>query len=107
VRYYKILKDGYIISVATGLCTQGVEITSDEYFKILELLKTAPFPQIGYIYKLNCDLQWECIEVEIPNESEYVSIVERIGRLEEQTNANSTEITHVQEALCEIYESII
>ncbi len=105
--YYKIVKDGYIVSVATGLCSQGVEITSDEYFKIIELLTTAPFPRVGYSYKLTCDFQWECIETEIPRENEYISMTERINNLEEQTNTNSNEITSLQEALCEVYETII
>ena len=34
-------------------------------------------------------------------------VLEQLSRLEEQTQANSAEITNVQEALCEIYESII
>ena len=105
--YYKIVKDGYIVSVATGLCSQGVEITSDEYFQILNLLKTAPFPSLGYVYKLNCNLEWECIETNIPRENEYISILERISTLEKQTSSNSDEITSLQEACCELYETII
>lgn len=54
------------------------EITHEEYLKITQKNSTAPN-----------------------------SILEEINRLKKQTDRNSTEITNLQEALCEVYETII
>lgn len=104
--YYKILKDGYIISVAKGDSSRGIKITEKEYNDILSALKNAPTLPEGCICKLKYNLEWEYIEVEKTNEPTD-TISDRISRLEEQTNTNSDEITHLQEALCEVYETFI
>lgn len=106
MNYYKILKDGYIISIAKGDSSRGMKITEKEYNEILALLKNAPTPPEGCICKLKYNLEWEIIETEKTNEPTN-TISDRVSRLEEQTNTNSNEITSLQEALCEVYETII
>ena len=104
--YYKILKDGYIISIAKGDSSRGIKITEKEYNDILSALKNAPTPPTDCICKLKYNLEWEFIETEKTNEPTN-TISDRVSRLEEQTNTNSNEITSLQEALCEVYETII
>lgn len=49
----------------------------------------------------------EYLQIIQANGEEPAPITEEIQQLKKQTNANSTEITNLQEALCEVYETII
>ena len=81
--HLKRLSDGSVAEgvmyIPSSLSVEDfTEITHEEYLKIIQSNNTTPDP-----------------------------ILEQLSRLEQQTQANSAEITNVQEALCEIYESII
>lgn len=62
MRYYKLVEDGYIIAIGTGL--DGVEIAAEEYKHIKECMLNRPEPPEGYDYRLREDLTWE--ECELP-----------------------------------------
>ena len=49
----------------------------------------------------------EYLQIIQANGEEIDPISEELNKLKTQTEANSTEITNLQEALCEIYETII
>ncbi len=49
----------------------------------------------------------EYLQIIQANGEEPDPISEQLNELKKQTDANSTEITNLQEALCEVYESII
>jgi hypothetical protein len=72
MRYYKLIRDGYIISIGVGEC--GVEISKEEYDSIKSVFETYPYKD-GYYYKLKLDLTWEEHESEVveiePTETEY------------------------------------
>ena len=81
----------HLIRLSDGSVAEGVmyipsslsvedftEVTHEEYLQIIQAGDTTPDP-----------------------------ILEQLNELKKQTQANSAEITNVQEALCEIYESII
>ena len=59
-RYYKQIKDGYIVTVGIG--PGGEEITQEEYNAIRFLIRTRPTAEPGYMYKLRTDLTWEKVE---------------------------------------------
>ena len=61
MRYYKMISDGYILSVGIGL--SGEEITESEYNTILEIIRNKPAAQDGYDYKLTNSLEWELYEM--------------------------------------------
>lgn len=63
-RYYKLIKDGYIITVGIGVSSE--EITQDEYNAIRYLIKNRPTAETGYMYKLKTDLTWEKVEAPAP-----------------------------------------
>lgn len=65
-RYYKQIKDGYIITVGIG--SGGAEITQEEYNAIRFLIRSRPTAEEGYMYKLKADLTWE--KVEAPQKQE-------------------------------------
>lgn len=70
MRYYKLIKNGYILIIGTG--RGGVEITAEEYNEILAIINNKPEAEPGYDYNLREDLTWEKIEVPIiePDEEE-------------------------------------
>lgn len=68
MRYYKIVSNGYIISVGTG--NAGEEITAQEYSEIIGAIKSAPTVPEGYTYMLTESLEWKFVEVETPDVSE-------------------------------------
>lgn len=68
MRLYKIVSDGYIISIGTGAA--GEEITKDEYNAIMSAIKSAPTAPEGYSYRLTESLDWELYPVETPDISE-------------------------------------
>lgn len=62
MRYYKLIKDGYIIAIGIG--AGGEEISKEVYDKLLALTKARPIPTEGFDYRLRVDLTWE--EYELP-----------------------------------------
>lgn len=63
MRYNKTLKNGYIMAVGTG--GGGIEITSEEYAQIMNVIQNRPTPPEGYDYRLKEDLTWEQYELPI------------------------------------------
>lgn len=70
MRYYKLIEDGYLVSVGTG--ADGTEITVDEYAALLKTIQDGPTPPEGYGYRLKEDLTWELYELPVvePGEEE-------------------------------------
>lgn len=66
MRYYKIVEDGYITSIGTGI--GGSEITSEEYDELMTVIRSCPNEE-GKEYRLKADLTWESYDVE-PAEDE-------------------------------------
>lgn len=62
MRYYKVIEDGYIVTIGTGY--SGKEITDQEYNELLSIIRNKPKDTPTLIYKLNTDLTWEAVEVE-------------------------------------------
>lgn len=60
MRYYKILQDGYILSIGKG--AGGEDLTESEYMQILDSIRNKPAAPDGYIYRLKSDLTWERLE---------------------------------------------
>lgn len=56
MRYYKIVTNGYITQIGTGL--GGTEIDKDEYDLLLSIQNDCP-PQTDYYFKLKEDYTWE------------------------------------------------
>lgn len=63
MRYYKLIKNGYLIGIGKG--AGGEEITNEEYENILSVIRSKPTAETGYDYKLKEDLTWELHEVPI------------------------------------------
>lgn len=73
MRYYKNVKDGYVLCIGTG--NGFTEITQEEYENILSVIKNRPI-KTDKGYKLKEDLTLEEYDVEIvetdePTEEEY------------------------------------
>ena len=66
MRYYKILQDGYIISVGKG--AGGEDLTESEYTQILDNIRNKPTAPDGYGYRLKSDLTWERLELPVAPE---------------------------------------
>ena len=64
-RYYKQTDDVYILAVGVG--AGGMEISADEYSKILSIIQNHPSAD-GKGYRLKTDLTWE--EYDLPPEPE-------------------------------------
>lgn len=65
LRYYKVVSDGYIVSVGTG--NSGTEVTEEEYISILSAIQNRPDGN----YVLKEDLTWEEVsDVTGPDEEE-------------------------------------
>lgn len=67
-------------------CWHGKEITEEEYYKILEIIKNKPTAPTGYEYRLTDSLVWELHEVpnipvedEEATEADYLQALERLG----------------------------
>lgn len=59
MRYYKNIKDGYIIAIGIG---EGfIEITEAEYNELSEVISNKPRKE-GYWHRLKEDLSWEAYE---------------------------------------------
>lgn len=61
MKYYKQVSDNYIILV--GIDCGGIEITEEEYKRIMDCIDKKPEEVEGYVYMLNNNLVWELIEV--------------------------------------------
>ena len=72
MRYFKIIKDGYITVIGKGF--GGEEITEDEYIELLTVIKTKPQVDTGYDYRLKENLTWEQIEIPVIEEDENAEI---------------------------------
>lgn len=57
MRYYKIIENGYVVVIGTGL--GGIEIAAEEYAQLQEIICSRPEPAAGYDYRLKEDLSWE------------------------------------------------
>ena len=84
MRYYKLIIDGYLVSVGTG--TGGTEITEIEYNDLLSIIHNRPTPQTGFDYKLKADtLEWELVELppieedDEATESDYIDALQDLG----------------------------
>lgn len=66
MRYYKILQDGYILSVGKG--AGGEDLTESEYTQILDSIRNKPTAPDGYGYRLKSDLTWERLELPVAPE---------------------------------------
>lgn len=62
MRYYKIVSDGYFVSIGTG--NGGTEITEQEYNEIMTVIRNAPQETDTIGYMLKADLTWEAYEKE-------------------------------------------
>ena len=66
--YYKIITDGYITAVGTGI--GDIEITQDEYESILAVIQSRPIPEAGFDYRLREDLTWEQVDAPVIEDEE-------------------------------------
>lgn len=66
MRFFKVVSDGYIISVGSDSYT-GKEISQAEYDQIMATVKTAPDAPDGYACRLTESLEWELVKVETPD----------------------------------------
>ena len=66
MRYYKILQDGYIISIGKG--SGGEDLTESEYTQILNSIRNKPTSPDGHGYRLKSDLTWERLELPVAPE---------------------------------------
>jgi len=62
MRYYKVIKNGYIKGIGTGL--DGIEITGGEYDIIMSAILAKPEDTESTGYRLRTDLTWESYEKE-------------------------------------------
>lgn len=62
MRYYKLIDNGYILSIGTGY--GGTEITESEYNEILSVIRNRPQETAEIGYRLKTDLTWESYEKE-------------------------------------------
>lgn len=63
MRYYKMISEGFLLSVGVGLT--GEEITETEYNTILEIIRNSPTAPDGYGYRLTDSLEWELYEMPV------------------------------------------
>lgn len=84
MRYYKLILDGYLVSVGTG--TGGTEITESEYNDLLSIIHNRPTPLTGFDYELKADtLEWELVELPPieedteATESDYIDALSQLG----------------------------
>ncbi len=80
MRYYKSIKNGYLLTIGTGAGYE--EITKEEYESILSVIRSCPTAESGFEYRLKADLTWELYELP-PVEDEQISADEFYSMLEE------------------------
>lgn len=68
MRFYKIIDNGYILRIGTGL--DGTEITETEYNEIMSAIQNRPQATETTDYRLKTDLTWESYEREPDPEPE-------------------------------------
>jgi hypothetical protein len=81
MRYYKLISDGYILSIGTG--NGGTGITESEYNEILYVIQSKPSRTETTDYHLREDLTWEEYELPKPEEDENIDPTEIAEALEE------------------------
>ena len=81
MRYYKIIEDGYLTAIGTGV--GGVEITEEEHNSLLTHIRNCPTAEEGYGYRLKEDLTWELYELPIIPENDEISSDELMTMIEE------------------------
>lgn len=79
MRYYKMISNGYILSVGIGM--GGEEITETEYNNILDIIHNSPTAPDGYGYRLTESLEWELYELPA------VEPIEELSEVEEKAKA--------------------
>lgn len=75
--YQKIIKDGYIVSIASG--TSDGNITEVEYNNLLSFIRNKPTPESGFDYRLKADLTWELYELPPVPEDDEITAEEALG----------------------------
>ena len=78
MKYFILIKDGYIDAIGTG---GGTEITEEKYAQIMEIIRNKPHKD-GYDYRLREDLTWEEYELPEPEEDENIDPTEIAEALE-------------------------
>lgn len=68
--YYKQIVDGFItaIGISDSVGENETEIEYNEYTEIMDILKTRPTYENGFIWKLSIDKLWVKVEEEITEE---------------------------------------
>lgn len=79
MRYYKLISDGYILSIGTG--NGGTEITEAEYNEILAVIHTKPTATETTDYRLREDLTWEPFEIDPPDQDPEINDEEALNIL--------------------------
>lgn len=75
-RYYKIIEEEYLTVIGTG--SGGVEISKEEYDRILFVVRSCPTAEPGYRYRLKADLTWELVEMPPEPEDPEISDTEAL-----------------------------
>ena len=65
MRYFKVLRDGYIPFIGEG--SSGTEITEEEYNAILSVIRNKPAATETMDYRLRENLTWEEYPVDPPD----------------------------------------
>lgn len=68
MKYFKETENGFIIAISKDY--GKIEITENEYNKILSIIHTRPTPKEGFDYKLKDDLTWVEYEIIYDEEKE-------------------------------------
>lgn len=63
MNYFKIIEDGYIVSI--GKTTGKGNISKEEYDEIKQVLIDAPIAPEGYVYKLKENLTWILVKAPV------------------------------------------
>lgn len=80
MKYFKIIVDGYVIGIGTGL--DGDEITEQEYAEIYAAIQSRPTPPEGKDYRIKTDLTWEEYDLPPAPEPEPSTPEDQIAELE-------------------------
>ena len=80
MRYYKLIENGYLTAIGTGV--GGIEITEEEYNSLLTHIRSCPEAPEGYGYRLKEDLTWETYELPIIPVSDDISSDELMTMIE-------------------------
>lgn len=69
MRYYKMISEGYLLSVGTGGNT-GEEILKAEYNTIMQTILNVPTAPDGFGYRLTESLEWELYELPVVEDAD-------------------------------------